>query len=138
MNLDEVVNRLTSFASLSLAEEWDNVGLLIEPSTPHNVSRLILTNDLTESVLEEAISSDAQLIITYHPLIFQPVKKLTQKSWKERIVTRCLEKRIAVFSPHTSWDAVSGGINDWLIQPFGQKLSRTAILKYLSCFPMKS
>lgn len=129
MNLNEIVNRLTSFAPLSLAEDWDNVGLLIEPSAPHLVSRVLLTNDLTECVLEEAINSDTQLIVTYHPLIFQPVKKLTQKSWKERIVTRCLEKRIAVFSPHTCWDAVASGINDWLIQPFGQYLTQVVLFR---------
>lgn len=129
MNLNEIVNRLTSFAPLSLAEDWDNVGLLIEPSAPLLVSRVLLTNDLTECVLEEAINSDTQLIVTYHPLIFQPVKKLTQKSWKERIVTRCLEKRIAVFSPHTCWDAVTSGINDWLIQPFGQYLTQVVLFR---------
>ena len=118
MNLDDVVSCLNSFAPLPLAADWDNVGLLIEPSTPRPISKIMLTNDLTKPVFDEAIDSGVQLIITYHPLIFQPLKKLTQKTWKEKIITRCLEERIAVYSPHTCWDAAIGGVNDWLVQPF--------------------
>lgn len=74
-----------------------------------------MTNDLTETVLKEAVDRNTDLIISYHPPIFQALKRITQKSWKERIVSICLENRIALYSPHTSWDSVHGGINDWLI-----------------------
>ena len=120
MNLKTVVSKLNKFAPTSLAEKWDNVGLLVEPSAPHTVSRILLTNDLTEPVLEEAVQKEANLIISYHPPIFMPLKSLTQRTWKERIVVRCIENRIAVFSPHTSYDALAGGINDWLISAFGK------------------
>ena len=59
------------------------------------------------------------MIISYHPPIFNPLKRLTQNSWKEKILIRCLENLVAVYSPHTCWDAVEGGLNDWLISPFG-------------------
>ena len=67
-----------------------------------------LTNDLTEPVLDEALSASADLIISYHPPLFRPFKRLTSKSWKERIAVKCIESRVAVFSPHTSWDAIPG------------------------------
>ncbi len=61
------------------------------------------------------------MILSYHPPIFVPMKRLTQSSWKERIVVRCAENRVAIYSPHTSYDAVQGGVNDWLLKPFGGK-----------------
>lgn len=118
MELNEVVKQLNLFAPTSLAEKWDNVGLLIEPSSPHQVKKILLTNDLTPPVMTEAVTMGANLIISYHPPIFSGMKCVTQRSWKERIVTTCLENRIGVFSPHTSYDCVQGGVNDWLIQAF--------------------
>ncbi len=61
------------------------------------------------------------MILSYHPPIFVPMKRLTQSSWKERIVVRCAENRVAIYSPHTSYDAVQGGVNDWLLKLFGGK-----------------
>lgn len=102
------------------AGSWDNVGLLLEPSPPHTVSKLLLTNDLTPPVMQEAVSKGVDMIVSYHPPIFAPLKRLTQSSWKERIVGVCLERRIALYSPHTSWDAAVDGVNDWLIGAFGE------------------
>jgi len=119
MELREVVTRLHKFAPPWLSESWDNVGLLVEPSSPHVVDKLLLTNDLTESVADEAVAMNVQMVLSYHPPVFKPMKRLTQQSWKERIVVKCIENRIAVFSPHTCYDAVPSGVNDWLISPFG-------------------
>lgn len=84
------------------------------------IKRVILTNDLSESVLEEAIDREAQLIISYHPLIFPALKSIKFENWKERIVGTLLHKQIALFSPHTAWDSVEGGVNDWLAGAFGK------------------
>jgi dinuclear metal center YbgI/SA1388 family protein len=84
------------------------------------VEKIFLTNDLTEKVLEEAIASKASFILTYHPLIFAPLKRLTRSNVKERIVVRAIEERIAVYSPHTSFDSVAGGVNDWLAEGLGE------------------
>ncbi len=124
MKLGVVVDCLNKFAPPYLAGSWDNVGLLVEPSHPHKVTRLLLTNDLTEPVLDEALREKVDMILSYHPPIFVPMKRLTQSSWKERVVVKCLEHRVAVFSPHTTYDAVMDGVNDWLIQPFGKKPSQ--------------
>lgn len=114
-SLQHVIQELTAFAPLELAEKWDNVGLLIEPSSRHMViEKVLLTNDLTERVMEEAKEKMVNMIVSYHPPVFAPLKRITQSNWKERIVSQCLENKIALFSPHTSWDAVFGGVNDWL------------------------
>ncbi|NWS97170.1 NIF3L protein, partial [Mionectes macconnelli] len=119
MDLRELVSALNDFAPLSLAESWDNVGLLVEPSPPHTVNTLLLTNDLTEEVMEEAVQKKADLILSYHPPIFAPLKRVTWKSWKERLVVRALEHRIGIYSPHTAYDAVPQGVNNWLTKGLG-------------------
>ncbi|NXU56520.1 NIF3L protein, partial [Turnix velox] len=119
MDLREVVAALNDFAPLSLAETWDNVGLLVEPSPPHTVNTLFLTNDLTEEVMEEAVQKKADLILSYHPPVFTPLKRVTWKTWKERLVVRALEHRIGIYSPHTAYDAVPHGVNNWLSKGLG-------------------
>jgi len=120
MDLKKVVNVLQNFAPTSYAGSWDNVGLLIEPLDNKTINKILVTNDLTEPVMEEAITEAADMIISYHPPIFRPLKRLTSKNWKERVVLRCVQHNIALYSPHTSWDAVQNGINEWLLQPFGK------------------
>lgn len=119
MELKEVLDVLEQLAPLSLAEPWDNVGLLVEPSRPRPVATILLTNDLTEAVMDEAEALACDLIVSYHPPLFQPIKRLVQRDWKQRLAVRALEGGIAIFSPHTSWDAVRGGVNDWLVAGLG-------------------
>ena len=121
MELGEIVKRLEIYAPLSLAESWDNVGLLVEPSTAsHLVKSILLTNDLTEAVMDEAIKKDANMILSYHPPIFTPLKTLTRGTWKERVVLKAVENKIAIFSPHTAFDSVKDGVNDWLASGLGK------------------
>ncbi|KAH8377193.1 hypothetical protein KR093_003965, partial [Drosophila rubida] len=112
--LEQVVQQLEGFAPISLAEKWDNVGLLIEPTSNKLVQRILLTNDLTEPVMGEALDKKVDLIISYHPPIFRPLTRITQSNWKERVVASCLLNSVALYSPHTAWDKVVGGVNDWL------------------------
>lgn len=121
MDLKVLVSSLNDFASLSLAESWDNVGLLVEPSPPHTVHTLFLTIDLTEQVMEEALQKKVDLILSYHPPIFQPLKRITWKTWKERLVIRALENRVGIYSPHTAYDASPQGVNSWLAKGLGEK-----------------
>ncbi|XP_061666918.1 NIF3-like protein 1 isoform X2 [Syngnathoides biaculeatus] len=119
MELKDVLKVLEDLAPLSLAEPWDNVGLLVEPGEPRPVKTVLLTNDLTQPVMEEARAEGCELIISYHPPLFRPFKRLVQKDWKQRLAIQALEAGIAVFSPHTSWDSVGGGVNDWLVRGLG-------------------
>lgn len=118
LTLSKAVRILNSLTPLHLAESWDNVGLLLEPSKHHVVNKILLTIDLTESVLEEAINKQINLIIAYHPPIFHSFRRLTWRSWKDGIVLKCAQNGIAIYSPHTALDAIEEGINDWLLRPF--------------------
>ncbi|XP_037047834.1 NIF3-like protein 1 [Bradysia coprophila] len=112
LTLEEMVSELEKFAPLELAESWDNVGLLVEPSTPRLITKALMVNDLTESVLEQAIESSVELIISFHSPICSPLTKITQRNWRERIISRCIEQKIALYSPHTAWHVVEKGVND--------------------------
>ncbi len=117
--LSQVVSALEKLAPTRFAEDWDNVGLLLEPHAARAVGRALLTIDLTEPVLAEALSHGAELIVAYHPPIFRGLKRLTQRTALERITARALAERVAVFSPHTALDAAPGGVNDWLCDVVG-------------------
>jgi dinuclear metal center YbgI/SA1388 family protein len=118
MDLQKVVKCLNEYAPKELAADWDNVGLLVEPSKPSLITKIMVTNDLTEAVLEEAIGLGINLIISYHPAIFNPLKKMIQDDWKSRSIIKLIENNIALYSPHTTWDSADGGMNDWLINLF--------------------
>lgn len=120
MELKEVLQTLEQLAPLSLAEPWDNVGLLVEPSKSRPIKTILLTNDLTDAVMEEAEALSCDLIVSYHPPLFQPIKRLIQKDWKQRLAIRAVEAGMAVFSPHTSWDSMKEGVNDWLVGGLGK------------------
>ncbi|CAB3242077.1 unnamed protein product [Arctia plantaginis] len=116
--LKKVTSALEDFAPQQLSEKWDNTGLLVEPYTARNITKVLLTNDLTEDVALEAYNQGCEMIVSYHPPIFAPLKSVVQSAWKERIISFLLEKRISLYSPHTSWDSVNGGVNDWLASAF--------------------
>jgi putative NIF3 family GTP cyclohydrolase 1 type 2 len=80
LSLNSVVSELNRLTNL--AESWDNVGLLVEPSTHKVVSKILQTNDVAERVMEEAIASSTDLTYSYHPPIFAPLKRITSSSWK--------------------------------------------------------
>uniref|UniRef100_UPI00358ECCE3 NIF3-like protein 1 n=1 Tax=Myxine glutinosa TaxID=7769 RepID=UPI00358ECCE3 len=136
MELQDVVSALEAFAPTHLAAEWDNVGLLVKPSEEHLVQTMLLTIDLTESVLQEALRVQAQMVLAYHPPIFHPLKTLSGRTWKERLIVRSLENRLAIYSPHTSYDAMAGGLTDWLAQAFGE--STVSVLQQCSPSPHTS
>lgn len=118
MLLSELLVELETIAPLALAEEWDNVGLLISPTQPREVTRALFTIDATAGTLAEARRLDAQLIVAYHPPIFSGLKRLVPSERSSRWVLEAIEQRVAVYSPHTALDAAPGGVNDWLAGAF--------------------
>lgn len=124
MRLDGILTALQALAPHHLAEPWDQVGLHVgDPGA--RIDRALLCIDLTEAVLEEAITHKAQLVVAYHPPIFKPLARLTTADPKQRIILRAARKGIAIYSPHTALDAAEGGVNDWLASGLGAGEVRT-------------
>ncbi|KAF3941093.1 hypothetical protein ABW19_dt0206548 [Dactylella cylindrospora] len=116
---------------------WDNTGLLLAPPllpqspAATKTPRILLTIDLTSSVATEAISLNAAMVVTYHPIIFRPLKSLTTENTQQNSLLRLAQAGISVYSPHTAVDAVIGGVNDWLASSISggedYEISRAAI-----------
>lgn len=119
--LSEMLALLEQLAPLSLAEEWDNVGLLLEPcaASQRPIQRALLCIDLSESVLDEALAAGVDFLIAYHPPLFRGVKRLRASAPEDRVLLRVLDAGLALYSPHTALDAAPGGVNDWLCDAFG-------------------
>jgi dinuclear metal center YbgI/SA1388 family protein len=110
MKLKDISNFLDSAIPLSYQESYDNSGLQVgDPEA--EINSALLTLDVTAEVVEEAAAKKSSLIISHHPLIFSPIKKLTGKSEVERILVRAIKEGIAVYSAHTSLDVISGGVS---------------------------
>lgn len=118
MQPEAFLSLMEEIAPLSLAETWDNVGLLVEPERARPIERVLLTIDVTERVLDEAQAERVDAILAYHPPIFAGLKRLTSQSAAERVALRLVRAGVLVYSPHTALDAVPGGVNDWLAQAF--------------------
>jgi len=118
MRLRDVLQILDQIAPLRLAESWDKVGLHVG-SEASRVRRGMVCIDLTEAVMAEALAVKTDLIIAYHPPIFCGLDRLTDATWKERVLVTAVRRKIAVYSPHTALDATQGGVNDWLCSGFG-------------------
>lgn len=118
MHVQTLVSAIESIAPLNLAEPWDKVGLLVGDHTQELTGPVLLAIDLTEDVLDEAVSLGAGAIVAYHPPIWEPLKRLTAARATERVILRAARAGIAVYSPHTALDACTGGINDWLCEGF--------------------
>ena len=118
--LPRILDALEAIAPLSLAEDWDNVGLLVDAVPRRKVRTALLTIDLTAPVLAEALDLGAELIVAYHPPIFGGIKRLRGSVPGERTILRAVRKGIAIYSPHTALDAAAGGVNDWLADGLGR------------------
>jgi dinuclear metal center YbgI/SA1388 family protein len=116
---DPVRAALEAIAPLRWAEPWDNVGWLVEPPDPRPLRRALLTIDLTTAVMDEAVESDSDLIVAYHPPIFGGLKRLRTTDPQQRSLMRAVARGISVYSPHTAADAAPGGVNDWLAEAVG-------------------
>lgn len=119
MKLAQIQRQLQAIAPEHLAEEWDNIGLLLgDPEW--QVQNGLLCIDLTASVLAEAKAKRVDLIVAYHPPIFKPLQRLVGQDWKQQIILHAARQRIAIYSPHTALDSAPEGVNDWLAAGLGQ------------------
>ncbi|HLO41385.1 MAG TPA: Nif3-like dinuclear metal center hexameric protein [Phycisphaerales bacterium] len=116
MHVKNLIDALQTIAPLELAEPWDKVGLQLGRTSRPIDGPILLTIDLTEPVLEEALAARASAIIAYHPPIWEPLRRITDATPKERILARAIQADIAVYAPHTSLDNAPGCMTDWLCE----------------------
>ena len=121
MKIAGIVQTLESIAPPALAEEWDNVGLLVGDDGA-DVKKLMVCVDLTAEVLAEAVRNKVQMILTHHPVIPKGITRVTSR--KTPIVFEAVRRGIAVYAAHTNFDAAPGGTTEVLVEAMGLKRVR--------------
>ncbi len=117
MNVKDIAATVEELFPLELAQDWDNVGLLIGDRKA-SVRRVLLTIDTTKDVVAEARKLKTELIVSYHPVIWDGLKKIAADG-PSSTVYELIRSGIAVFSIHTALDAALGGVNDGLAEIVG-------------------
>ncbi len=111
--VNDLVMLLEELMPSNLAEDWDNVGLMLGRKGK-TVKKILLALDLTKEVVEQAVAQKTDLIVTHHPAIFKKLKRVVDNDWQQDLLLTLAENGIAVYSAHTNLDCVRTGVNDVL------------------------
>jgi dinuclear metal center YbgI/SA1388 family protein len=118
MIVREVTEVLEKFAPLEIQEDYDNAGLTIgNPDT--EVSKVLISLDITEEVLDEALKNGCNLVISHHPLIFKGLKRLVEENFVQRLAVKAIQNNIAIYAMHTNLDNSVNGLNAWICRLLG-------------------
>ena len=120
---DKIAKFIEDMAPTHLAEEWDNVGLMLG-SREKEVRRVMVCLDVTSRIANESADKGVDLIVSHHPLIFKGIKRINEQDPKGKIIYKLIKNDISVYSAHTNLDAAEGGINDQLAEILGLKQVR--------------
>ena len=126
MKIKEIVAALEQCAPLPLQDDFDNAGLQVG-LTETDVTGALLCLDVTEAVIDEAVAKGCNLVVSHHPLLFKPLKRLTGKSYIERCVMKAVQQGITLYAAHTNLDNAPQGVNFKIAQKMG--LSHVEILE---------
>ena len=120
MNIKEIIAALERFAPLPLQDGFDNAGLQVG-LTEAEATGALLCLDVTEAVVDEAITLGFNLIISHHPLIFKGYKSITGRDYIERCIMKAIRNDITIYSAHTNLDNAPGGVNYKIAEKIGLK-----------------
>jgi dinuclear metal center YbgI/SA1388 family protein len=138
LKINAILAAIEEIAPNSLQESWDNSGLIVGDGLL-DVDSALITLDVTEAVVDEAIANGNGLILAHHPLIFGGLKRLNGKNDVERAVMKAVKNDIAIYAAHTNLDVVSNGVSWKMAQKLGLENISTlspqkGILKKLVAF----
>ena len=114
----EIANYLENEFPLEYAEDFDNIGLLVG-RLDKEVTKVLICLDCNKNVVKEAIKIGAQLIVTHHPVIFSPIKSITDDTDSGEMLITALENNISIYSAHTNADSAPYGLTDTVCQKLG-------------------
>jgi dinuclear metal center YbgI/SA1388 family protein len=118
MKIKDITAVIEKFAPLPLQESYDNAGLIIGDQDT-DVTGALITLDVTDEVVDEAIKNNFNLIIAHHPLIFKGLKKINNRQLTGRLVMKCIKNDISVYAAHTNLDNVIEGVNRIIADKLG-------------------
>ncbi len=130
-----VITFLETIAPKALQESYDNCGLLTgDPSW--TVTGILTTLDCTEGVIDEAMASNCNLIVSHHPIIFKGLKKLTGQNYVERTVIKAIKNNVAIYAIHTNLDSIFEGVNHRIADKL-KLVNRSILVPKLGCENLK-
>ena len=113
-----IIKKMEEWAPINWGEEWDNNGLILgDPEK--DVKKVLVALDVTLEVIYEAIEIGADMIVTHHPMLTFPVKRITPADYQGKRVLKMLNNNIAFYAAHTNLDQAPGGVNDKLFERLG-------------------
>ncbi|QHI38594.1 hypothetical protein IMCC3317_39880 [Kordia antarctica] len=118
MIVQDIISHIEELCPLAYAEDFDNVGLLIGSNT-QEVSGVLISLDTLENVVDEAIENNCNMIVSFHPIIFSGLKKITGKTYVERVVLKAIKHDIAIYAMHTALDNSWNGVSDRICDELG-------------------
>jgi putative NIF3 family GTP cyclohydrolase 1 type 2 len=113
MTVREIFEKLEERIPASLREPWDNDGLMCASDDTKEVRRALVALDVTEDIVDYAISNDIDLILSHHPLIFKPLSSIDPENHISRKVIKLIKSNVSVISFHTRADKVRGGVTSF-------------------------
>jgi dinuclear metal center YbgI/SA1388 family protein len=108
--IKEITEVLERIAPKAWQEAYDNSGLIVGNSE-NQVTGLLIALDCTDDVIQEAIEKSCNLIVAHHPILFKPIKSLTDKNYVERTIIKAIKHDIAIYAIHTNLDNIKEGVN---------------------------
>lgn len=118
MKIKEIISKFEEFAPLAIQEDYDNSGLNV--GNPENeITGVLLSLDVTEEVIDEAINLKCNLIVAHHPLIFSKLKKITGSNYIERTIIKAIKNDISIYCAHTNLDQVNKGVSAKICEKIG-------------------
>ena len=120
IQVHDVIDEMERWAPSSLAESWDNAGLMTG-SPDDTIASILVTLDITEEILDSAIGRPPSLIISHHPPVFKPLKNLAGSSHSTRILSKAVRENVAIYVAHTNLDRAPDGVSEALTQKLGLK-----------------
>lgn len=118
MILRDLMNIIEKKYPCSLAESWDNVGLMFGDDQ-QEIHKVLVALEANEAVIEEAIAQEVDLIITHHPFYFSKFRSITSDTMKGKLTLRLMKHNIALYSMHTNYDIAFDGMNDQFLKHIG-------------------
>lgn len=119
LTLKSLLATLNEIAPFSMAEAWDNVGLMVGGPQEHHVTGIMVALDPTEALLDEALARKANTIVTHHPLIFHPLKAIATDQPLGRIIKKALAHNMNLIACHTNLDVIATGVSAILAEKLG-------------------
>lgn len=126
IKIHDIANAIDALAPQYLAEVWDNCGLLVgDPEM--EVDSVVLSLDADRRAANLADEVGAQLIITHHPILFEPVNRINYSNPEQRMLLQLIHEKRAIFAAHTNLDNAVGGVNDALLAKLGYRSTSTLV-----------